>query len=730
MKNAINLALILLQAALSQTVPSSTHMIPGKQWTVEDIFGTDKFRGPSWQTISWRPRSGGITYYDKPEGRVTPAVFRIDTETGLTSPLIDPETVPVLQAPETEYRFTLPNYIWAPDGESLLLPASDDLYWIHLKSKKTRRLTDDKEPERDPLISPDGKHVAYLKKGNLCVLDVNSLHEARLTDHGTDTRLIGRFDWVYEEEFGMRRGFFWSPDSRAIAFYELDIAGEPVYTLTGENNGHQELRPYRYPTAGDPNARVRIGVVQLDSRKITWLNTGHKSDDYIARITWAPDSRTLAVQRLNRAQNRLDLIFADAKTGKSRPVLTETDPSGWVDVLGEPVFLDSEDRFLWLSERDNWAHIYLYHQDRLLSQITRGNWEVTELVHADAKDPWIYFMATEQGPLERHLYRIRQDGTDMERVTRTPGMHEIDMSPDGRMFMDTFSNSTTPPRITLHRADGSLMHILSAGNLPALQEYRLTRPEFTQMVTSDGLKLNAMFMKPVDFDPGKKYPVLIYTYSGPGSQIVADSWRRGQGNLWNQLLCQKGFCIFSVDNRGTGFRGNDFKNMLYLDMSRALQDLVEAADQLRQLDYVDPDRVGIWGWSGGGWMTCLAMTKGAPNFRCGIAVAPVTDLRYYDSIWTERYMGLPADNQQGYDASSPLFHSGLYRGGLLLIHGTEDDNVHVENTLALIHALQNQGKPFELMLYPHKDHGIGGRKTRVHLYRLMTDFIETHLGRP
>ena len=694
-----------------------------KMLTVEAINGTPDFRPAKWQVTAWRPEHPQYTYSQKCNG--TFCIFYIYLESGEKYLLINSENLPILEAPGREKRFVLPNYIWSPDGKQMLIPADHDLFLFDLDTQEAERLTLDPQTERDPAFSPDGNRIAYTKNGYLCLYDLDSRKEIELVHQGQN-KLVGRFDWVYEEEFEIRKGFYWSPDSRSIAFYELDVSDEPLILLN-EGSDLSSAETMRYPRAGDSNAKVRIGVINIGNRKINWMDTGRNSDCYIPRIHWLPDASSLMIQRLNRLQNRLDLMLSNVSTGRSHIILSETDHEGWIDVLDDPLFLQKDRSFLWLSERDNWIHIYRIDESGTVTQITRGEWDVTHLLVADEANGWIYFTATEKSPLERQLYRIRFDGSGMMPVTRSEGEHIIDMAPDGSYFIDTFSNCTTPPQITLHRPNGELIAILSSGNIPALQDYELAVPEFINFTASDGLKLNAMFLKPVSFIPENKYPVLIYVYGGPGSQRVINNWQRGQGNLWHQLLAQHGYCLFTLDNRGTGFMGNSFKNLVYRNIGLGLQDQIEAAERLKQLTYIDPDRVGIWGWSGGGWMTLLAMTKGAPHFKTGIAVAPVSDFRFYDTIWTERYMGLPDENPSGYDQSSPLTYMDEFQGNLLLIHGVQDDNVHVENTYKMAEALQNHRIQFELMLYPDKDHNLSGEATRTHLYTLMTRFIMHNL---
>ena len=699
-----------------------------KRLTVEDIYGTDTFNTKTLGDIQWTPDGKAFTYVDQDETTEKITLKRYDLESGERTNLMDSETVDILQDVRYEKRFPIPNYIWSPTGRHILLPSGNDLFLYDVKNKKVRRLTDDAESERDPRFSPDGKKIVYLKKNNLHLLNIATRDEIRLTEQGTVDLLVGRFDWVYEEEFHIRTGFVWSSDSRHIAYFESDQSVEPEFPIVDFIPLYNEAPTMRYPKAGEPNAVVRIGVVPAEGGETIWMDIGQETDIYIPRIHWLNDSKRLAIQRLNRDQNRLDLLLADAETGTSRIILTEEDPHGSVNATDDVIFLKDDRHFIWPSERSNWNHLYLYDlEGNRVRQITAGHWDVTQVVHVDEKRKTVYFIGTEKSSIERHLYRVGLDGQGCQKLTREDGTHRINVSPDGRVYLEVFSNVTTPPRTTLYRNDGQKIRVVEPGEIPALKEYELSAPEFFTLKTDDDLDLNAYLFKPVDFDPQKKYPVLIYTYGCIGSQIVQNDWRGGQGDLWHQMMLQKGYLVFGVDNRGTGFKGNDFKNLTYRNMGVGLVDQIAGAEYLRSLTYVDGHRIGIWGWSGGGWMTCLAMTKGGGAFKTGVAVASVTDWRNYDTIWTEMRMDQPQDNETGYAESNPLNYIDNYQGGLFLIHGTADDNVHMSNTMQLVYALQNARKPFDLMIYPQKRHGIRGQDTRVHLFNKITEFILNNL---
>jgi dipeptidyl-peptidase-4 len=700
-----------------------------KPLTVEDVTDSGKLKPQSVTDFQWRP--DGRAFSCEAEGGGVLVLQEV--ESGKETVLLDSSTIARFAKSRSEKRVHLPGYAWFPDSRRILLNSGTDLaifdpaVFDSSADSALVRLTGDPEEERDATVSPDASRIAYVKSGNLTVFDLGCHRERRLTRSGNDDILIGRFDWVYEEEFSIRTGFAWSPDSKHIAYWELDTTMEPRFPITDFIPVLNPVEWMKYPKAGDANAKVRIGVVPADGGRTVWADLGPDHDIYIPRIQWLPDGKTLAIQRLNREQNRLDLLFMDIRKGKTKIVLTESDSSGWVDCNDMVRFLP-DGRFVWASERSDRMHLILFAPDgTLLRPLTSGDWDVTALAAVSATDGFVYFESTEESVLERHLYRVTLDGGAPQKLTTGPGTHRADLSPDQSFFLDSFSNVRTPTRVVLRRSDGSEIRVMRSGALPALDEFDLVAPEFLTFRTRDGLDLNAMLFKPAGFDSTRRYPVLFHTYGGPASQTVFDSWTNGMGSGWHQIMLQHGYLIFALDNRGTFGRGNRFMNLLRGNMGLGVLDQIEAAKWLGSHSFVDSGRIGIWGWSGGGWMTCLAMTRGAGVFRAGAAVAPVTDLRNYDTIWTERYMGLPAVNPSGYDESSPMHWIDGYRGGLLLVHGTADDNVHASNSLQLAYALQNARKPFGLMLYPRKEHGISGKDTRAHLYNGLTDFFLRNL---
>jgi dipeptidyl-peptidase-4 len=446
---------------------------------------------------------------------------------------------------------------------------------------------------------------------------------------------------------------------------------------------------------------------------------------YIPRLAWLPKGNKLAIQRMNRLQNQNELLIADAATGKTSVILTETDKH-WVEVHDDWFFLSKSDRFLWASERDGYNHIYLFGLDgKLIRQLTKGHWDVVGITAVDEASQRVYFMASEASPLENHLYSVDFNGKNFKRITKTPGWHEIEFSPDYKHYLDTYSQINSPPKIGLFTNRGELKKVIVENKQEALNEYRLSSYEFFNFTTSDGVQLNGYLLKPPDFDPNKTYPVLMYVYGGPGSQTVQNRWG-GRRGLWFQMLAQHGYIVASVDNRGTGARGADFKKITYKNLGQwEVNDQIEAAKYLGSLSFVDQNRIGIFGWSYGGFMAALCLFKGNDVFKSAISVAPVTHWKFYDTIYTERYMQTPQLNPDGYNSTGPIHFAKEMKGHLLLIHGTADDNVHFQNSAALVDELIKHNKQFQTMFYPGRYHGIreGAKNTQEHVYTLMTNFL-------
>jgi len=579
-------------------------------------------------------------------------------------------------------------------------------------------------------FSPDSKKLGYVKNDNLYIYDITSRTERQITFDGNGIIINGHFDWVYEEEFSIIDGWRFSPDGKQIAYWQLDQSPVPEIEIQQFDSLYCNSIKMRYPKAGSPNSIVKIGVINLSDGKNTFMDLGNESDIYIPRIYFTQNENELAIIKMNRLQNRLDLLLANTLNGSSKIVFTDTD-SCWVDVENLDIyFLKDKKHFLITSERDGFKHIYLFDLNgKFIRQITKGNWEVDKIVDIDEKNELIYFTSGAGNPLIRNLYKINFNGKGLLKVTNFSGTTVINFSPNLKNFILTYSSINSVPKVFLASVSGQILDtLINNSNIEkTLKEYSFSTPEFISFTTSDGVSINAMMIKPPDFDSTKKYPVLFYNYSGPGSQIVRNAWGGAQ-YLWHQMLAQEGYIIFMIDNRGTGGRGKSFKNIVYRNLGHwEVNDLIEAVKFLKSLSYIDGERIGIWGWSYGGYISALTILEANEYFKTAVSVAPVTHWKFYDTIYTERYMSTPELNPDGYEKSAVTNKANKLKGKLLLIHGTADDNVHFQNTVVLVDELIKANKQFQVMFYPGKDHGIGGGKTRLQLFTLITNFIKENL---
>ncbi|MFC6102685.1 S9 family peptidase [Olivibacter domesticus] len=579
-------------------------------------------------------------------------------------------------------------------------------------------------------ISPDGNKVAFVRDNNLYIKDLNTEVEEKITQDGEKNNIInGGTDWVYEEEFSFAKAFFWSPDSKSIAYYKFNETNVPVYSMTIYEKLYPTEYQYKYPKPGEKNAIVSIHLYDTQQKQTKTVDIGEEKDQYIPRIKWTQDPNILCVFRMNRHQNKLEYLFADAKTGNTKVILTEENKY-YININDDLTFLQNGKQFIHTSELDGFNHLYLYDiSGKMIRQITKGNWEITKLYGVNEESSTLYYQSTESSPLQRDIYAVQINGKNKRKLSHQPGTNNATFSTDFSYYILNHSSAKSPAYITLHDRKGKLVRILEDNNQAKTiaQEYGIKGSEFFQFTTSSGIELNGYMVKPVDFDPTKKYPVLMYVYGGPGSQNVADSWS-GSRSLWFSYLAQQGYIVACVDNRGTGFRGQAFQKCTYLNLGKLeTEDQIEGAKWLAKQSFIDPDRIGIWGWSYGGYMSSLCITKGADIFKLAIAVAPVTTWRYYDSIYTERYLRTPQENAEGYDQNSPINFADRLKGKFLLIHGTGDDNVHFQNSIMFSEALIQANKPFEQAYYPNKNHGIYGGNTSLHLYNKMTAFVLENL---
>ena len=590
-------------------------------------------------------------------------------------------------------------------------------------------------------FSPDGLRVAFTRDNNVFVTDLSSMKETAVTTSGLKNNLInGSTDWVYEEEFGFAQGFFWSPDSKQIAYYTFDESQVPEYDMQEWGGLYPKEYRFKYPKAGEKNSVVSVATYDVASARTVKMDVGPEPDQYIPRVQWTTAANTLSIQRLNRLQNKLEILHADAGSGKTHVVLTDTNPA-YVEINDDLRYLAGGKQFLFTSEKDGYQHLYLYDiSGKLVRQVTQGNWEISAINGFDPKTGFVYYTSTEGSALQRHLYRINLSGSGKKRISEAGnGTDVVNMSPDTQYFLNTHSSAGVPPTVSLREGStGKLVKTLedNAKLKQTLTQYDLGKEEFFTFKTTEGVELNGWMMKPSNFDPAKKYPVLMHVYGGPSfgtssTQTVLDNAGGGTAftnYLWHEMLTEKGYIVVSVENRGTSGRGAAFRKATYANLGKLETiDQGEGAKYLATLPYVDKARIGIWGWSYGGYMTSLAMTKNADLFKMGIAVAPVTNWRYYDTVYTERYLKTPQENPGGYDDNSPVQFAQNLRGKFLLVHGTGDDNVHFQNSIAFVDALIKANKDYQTLYYPNRNHGISGGNTRLHLYRQMTNFVLQNL---
>ncbi|OOV28941.1 S9 family peptidase [Flavobacterium sp. LM5] len=586
-------------------------------------------------------------------------------------------------------------------------------------------------PVQEPTFSPDGKKIAYAKDNNLFVYDIASKTTTSITSDGKKNSIInGITDWVYEEEFAFVKAFDWSADSKKIAFIRFDESEVPEFSMSiFEKNLYPTTQTFKYPKAGEKNAVVSLHLYDVNTQAKKKVDLSTYSDFYIARLQWTNDANVLSAQVLNRHQNNLDLLFIDGNSGVSKVVLNEKD-NAYIDVTDNLTFL-KDNSFVWTSEKDGFNHIYVYDAaGKLKNQVTKGNWEVTNYYGFDEKTKTIFYQSVENGSINRDVYRIDLDGKNKVRLTSNTGTSSATFSPNFQYFIHSFSSATQPPVYSLNESkSGKLVQVIENNEALSnkLKAYQLPTKEFSVLKTEKGVELNMWFFKPKDFDPNKKYPVFMFQYSGPGSQQVANDWLDAN-DYWFLSLTQKGYIVACVDGRGTGFKGAEFKKVTQKELGKyEVIDQIDAAKTIGKYAFVDPSRIGIFGWSFGGFMASNCILKGNDVFKMAIAVAPVTNWRFYDSIYTERYMQTPQENPTGYDNNSPINHVQKLKGKYLLIHGSADDNVHVQNTMQMMEALIQANKQFDSQIYPDKNHGVFGGATRIQLYNKMTNFILENL---
>jgi dipeptidyl-peptidase-4 len=723
--------------------------------TIDRLFDAPALAGPTIVGLKISPDGSRVTYLqgkaedkdrlDLWEYNIHDARSRILVDSRVLAPTHEKLSDEELSRRERQRTAALSGileYSFAPSGKALLFPLGGTLFYYDLSKHGKDALVQITHSgfATDAAISPDGGYVAYVRDQNLFAYELATRTETRLTLDGDGPIKNGMAEFVAQEEMDRSSGYWWAPDGRHIAFVRVDETPVKVtqrFEIAADNVATFEQR---YPATGGPNVLVRLGVTDVRTGTTTFMDLGDDPDIYLARVNWLPDGKTLAIQRESRDQHRLDLLFADAASGKSRTVLTETSPT-WIELNDELSFLNDSSEFIWASSRDGLRHLYLYDYDgHLKKQLTAGASSVDDfrsraIKAIDEKRRVIYFTATAAGPLERQFYRISLDADDpqaIERISREPGLHAISMAPDGRFYIDSFNSVKQPPQVSLHDSTGQLLTYLQENALtqghpdaPYLEDNSI--PEFGTLSAADGQALHYRLFKPDHFDPTKHYPAIVDVYGGPGTQRVTNSW---SGSSFTQILTRAGYVVFQLDNRGSSSRGTAFQAPIHNRLGETeVADQVLGARWLGSQPFVDASRIGVWGWSYGGYMTLMLMFKAPEVFRAGVAGAPVTDWALYDTHYTERYLGRPQDNAAGYEASSVLPYANNLKGRLLLVHGMADDNVLFLHTTKLMRKLQDMGKPFDVMVYPGAKHGLLRQHDGRHAYAAIKRFFDDALRR-
>ncbi|MFN4121750.1 MAG: S9 family peptidase [Flavobacteriales bacterium] len=725
---SIPIILLIFQVSLTQELMAQKNKL-----TLEEVWASAKFRpefvfgiksmndGEHYSVLEFGQQSVSLEKYSYRTGEKVGSIFNSSKASapGGASLMFD-------------------SYIFSRDESKLLVPtASEQIYRYSSKADymiidiKTGKVTPVGEKKQlDAEFSPDGNHVAFVMDNNLYVKNLLNGQTTQITADGKMNHIInGAPDWVYEEEFALKKGFYWSADSKKIAFFRFDESEVKEFLMPTYGTIYPGEYRFKYPKAGEKNAIVSIHVFDLDTKSRLEIPTAKTPENYIPRIYWSPDNQSLMILRINRHQNHLEFLLADSRSGNVKLVLEEKSET-YVEVNDDFRWLQGGKQFLISSEKDGYNHIYLYDiNGKQMRQVTAGPWDVLSVDGVNEKEGWVYYHSAEMSPKEKHAYAVRLNGKGKKLLTPERGTHTVEYSEGFKYYINQRSDANSPFIFELYDGKGvKIRTIKDNADLSAkLKSYDLSPKTFFSFTNSVGIELNGWMIKPTGFDPSKKYPVLMYVYGGPGHNTVNDAWE-GSNYLWHQYMAQNGYLIVSIDNRGTGKRGAAFKKSTYLQLGKVeTEDQIDGAKYLASLPYVDADRIAIQGWSYGGYMSSLCITKGAAFFKLAIAIAPVTNWRFYDTIYTERYMRTPDENADGYDNNSPINHVDKLKGKYLLIHGTADDNVHFQNAVEMAASLIKNNKQFDTMFYPDKNHGIYGGVTRLHLYTLITNYVNTHL---
>ena len=726
-------------AAMVLCAAAATVSAQQKLLTLDDIYGTENrvnFSGRPATGLTWidatryawpRPATSGVdwTTVEAVSGRTEPLFDAAKMEAGLAA-------LAGVSGSDARTASHSRDLTFNAKRSAAAVTIASDLYLYAFDTDQAARLTSAPGEEAHASFSPDGTLIAFVRGNNLFVVDVAARRESQLTRDGASKILNGVLDWVYEEEIygrGEKRGYWWSPDSTRLAFLRIDDSPVPTYITMDSIPNDPTIETWHYPKAGDPNPIATLGVVSAGGGPVDWVDTTKypAADSLIVRVAWTPDSQKVVYDIQNRTQTWLDLNTWDLSRSAAVTIMRESN-NYWItsDDAHTPTWL-KDGTFLWPSDRSGWKHLYHFRADgTLIKQVTDGKWELRTLHGVDEASGWIYFSSTERSPIGDDVYRIKFDGTGMRRLSAAAGTHQATFNPGFTLYIDSWSDATTPTQVKLARNDGSEVRVIDENRVAALAQYRLSKPEYLQVKTRDGFVMDAVMIKPPDFDPSRKYPVYQFTYAGPRNPQVRNAWGGAQ-YMYHQLLAQKGIIVWICDNRSASGKGAESSWVLKGRFGEGeLRDIEDGVAWLKQQPYVDGSRIGMHGWSFGGYITSYALTH-STNFVMGIAGGTVADWRDYDSVYTERYLGTPQDNPDGYRDSSPRWSAANLHGDLLLVHGEIDENVHLANTMQFAYELQKAQKPFDLMIYPKSRHGIVDPQLVRHLRGTMLDFVLAHL---
>lgn len=730
MRLVVTLYLSILFAMHISPVANADSTLPSLP--LESIFKGSEFQSERLNNLQWSSDGSSFTF------------TRHDSTTGsnniIEHNVISGQEMVLLQSKDLQLagqNVQLTGYRYTGDRKYLLVDGPISRTWdsifegpryiYNTTDQSLTALAEGNVHLRNVYLSPTGTHVGYVLDNNLYIKNLKSGDTQAVTSDGSADIWNGIFDYG-STEFGFSDAWKWSPDGSQIAFWRLDVTEVKVWSMVNELGKYPEVRPMKYPNVAEQHAVNQIGVYNLENSKTTWMDIGENNDDYIPYIEWTRSSDKLSIQRLSRDHDVLELLLADAKTGQSKVIVTDNDPA-WIDITRDLMFLQGTDQFVWTSEKSGYRHAYLYDYSGKEKQLTSGDWEIDSLIGVDEAGGWLYFYAKKDSFIDQLVYRVGLNGAAVEKLSDQQGWYNWDMSPDRTQLVQTWSDASTPPVISLRDPAGNNERVLLRNELAGLKKYSVPNPEFLQFETDDGITLNAYMIKPSNFDPNKKYPVITYGYGNAGSQMVVNTWgsaRGAQRDLWHRYMAEQGYIIFSMDNRTTAGRGKLAKNLTYGEYGKwAVLDQLQGANYLKTLPYVDGERLGFWGWSGGGYLTAAMMTKGSPTYSTGVSVAPVIDLINYQAVGVERWMGQLDVNPEGYARVNLINYVDRLQGNLLLIHGTGDENVKYAFTLQFADALIKAGKQFDMMVYPNEHHGI--ESYRLHVYTKIADYFKEKL---